>query len=56
MTASSHQSGSIVARRGVWRTPSLTEDAIDDITLNVSNSPGDDGNDGSPGYTSTGVS
>ena len=45
MTASSHENGSSVAKRAVWRTPSLTEDAIADITLNQSKSPGDDGSD-----------
>jgi hypothetical protein len=54
MTASSHQNGSSVAKRAVWRTPSLTEDAIADITMNQLNSPGDDGSDLT--YPSTGNS
>ncbi|HSI19034.1 MAG TPA: hypothetical protein VK980_14770 [Sphingomonas sp.] len=56
MTASSHQSGSSFARRAPWRTPSLTEDAIADITMNQENSPGDDGLDQFVGYETTGNS
>ena len=55
MTASSHQSGS-VAKRAVWSTPSFTEDAIADVTLNQENSPGDDNLDQFAGYESTGNS
>jgi hypothetical protein len=44
MTTSNHENGS-VAKRTAWRTPSLTEDAIADITLNVIIAPGDDGSD-----------
>lgn len=53
MTTSSHENESI-AKRAVWRTPSLTEDAIADITMNQLSSPGDDGSDAT--YPSTGLS
>jgi len=56
MTASSHQGGSSFAKRAKWQTPSLTEDAIADITMNQENSAGDDGNDQFAGYESTGNS
>ncbi|MDB5674881.1 MAG: hypothetical protein JWM65_1863 [Sphingomonas bacterium] len=56
MTATSHQGGSSFAKRAEWRTPSLTEDAIADITMNQENSPGDDGLDQFPGYETTGNS
>lgn len=55
MTAN-QQTGSSPAKRAKWRTPSLTEDAIADITMNQSNSAGDDGLDASPGYSTTGNS
>jgi hypothetical protein len=57
MTAS-QQTGSSLAKRALWRTPSLTEDAIADITMNQSNSPGDDGLDSIsfPNYVTTGNS
>lgn len=55
MTATSHQTG-IVAKRAEWRTPSLTEDSIADITMNHVASPGDDGLDQFPGYETTGLS
>lgn len=45
MTASSHKSGSSFAKRTPWRTPSLTEDAIADITMTAYPAPGDDGID-----------
>jgi len=58
MTASGQQPGEIVTKRPQWRTPSLTEDAIADVTMNQSNSPGDDGLDAVsfPNYTTTGNS
>lgn len=57
MTATSHQSGSIAAKRTAWRTPTLTEDTIADITMNQALSPGDDGFDkyGAP-YDTSGLS
>lgn len=42
--------------RPKWRTPTLTEDAIADVTMNVSNVPGSDGYDASPGYSTSGNS
>jgi hypothetical protein len=45
-----------VALRPKWRTPMMTEDAIGDATLATTNTPGSDGNDGSPGYSTTGPS
>lgn len=45
MTASSHQTGKGVAKRAAWRTPTLTEDAIADVTMNAYPAPGDDGID-----------
>jgi hypothetical protein len=45
MTASSHQTGSSATRRTTWRTPTLTEDAIADVTMNAYPAPGDDGID-----------
>jgi hypothetical protein len=56
MTASSHQTGKGFAKRAEWRTPSLTEDSIADITMNQENSPGDDGFDQYVGYETTGNS
>jgi hypothetical protein len=57
MTASGHQTGSNAAKRAAWRTPSLTEDAIADVTLNQLASPGDDGSDiFGPPYDTTGNS
>jgi hypothetical protein len=57
MTASSHQNGNGVAKRAAWRAPSLTEDAIADVTLNQLASPGDDGSDVfGPPYDTTGLS
>ena len=44
------------ALRPKWRTPMLTEDAVADVTMNVSNVPGSDGYDASPGYASSGDS
>lgn len=55
MTASSHDTGNAIAKRAVWHTPSLTEDAIADVTMNQSASPGDDGSDAN-GYPSFGLS
>jgi hypothetical protein len=55
MTATSHQTG-IVAKRAAWRTPSLTEDSIADVTRNHTNAPGDDGLDQFVGYETTGLS
>lgn len=57
MTATSHQGGSSLAKRATWRTPSLTEDAIADVTMNQLASPGDDGSDQfGPPYDLTGLS
>lgn len=44
------------APRPKWRTPMLTEDAVADVTMNVSNVPGSDGYDASPGYATSGNS
>ena len=44
------------ALRPKWRTPMLTEDGVADVTMNVSNVPGSDGYDASPGYASSGDS
>jgi hypothetical protein len=57
MTASGQQPGEIVTKRPQWRTPSLTEDAISDVTMNQAHSPGDDGVDQFGGhYTAYGLS
>ncbi|MDB5712187.1 MAG: hypothetical protein JWL96_4257 [Sphingomonas bacterium] len=56
MTASSHQSGSSVAKRAVWRTPTLTEDKIADVTFNQAASAGSDGFDYNPNYVTYGPS
>ena len=45
MTATRHQSGNIANGRPAWRTPTLTEDAIADVTMNFYPAPGDDGID-----------
>ena len=42
--------------RPKWRTPRMTEDAVADVTMNVSNVPGSDGYDASPGYLTSGDS
>jgi hypothetical protein len=42
--------------RPKWRTPMLTEDAVADVTMNVSSVPGSDGYDASPGYSTQGNS
>ena len=44
------------ALRPKWRTPMLTEDAVADVTMNVSNVVGSDGYDASPGYSTSGDS
>lgn len=57
MTATSHHDGNSFAKRAAWRTPSLTEDAIADVTMNQAASPGDDGSDQfGPPYDTTGLS
>jgi len=55
MTASSDQPGN-VAKRAAWRTPTLTEDKIADVTFNQAASPGSDGFDATPAYVTYGPS
>ncbi len=50
------EGGSAGAQRPVWRTPTLSDDGIADVTLGTYNRPGDDGLDSSPGYLTTGLS
>jgi hypothetical protein len=45
MTARGQQPGETMTRRPQWRTPSLTEDTIADLTMNAYPAPGDDGID-----------
>jgi hypothetical protein len=44
------------AQRPVWRTPTLSDDGIADVTLATVQKGGDDGLDASPGYLTTGLS
>lgn len=43
-------------KRPVWRTPTLSDGVIADVTLATVVRPGDDGLDSSPGYSTTGIS
>lgn len=50
------EGGKAQAQRPLWRTPTLSDDGIADVTLATVQRAGDDGLDASPGYITTGLS